>query len=508
MSVPGERASTPLLRVVERVEAPSRMQRGPAAEKVILAAERPSLVRALVWSLVALVSIVVCGCRGQQAQGHLPNVVLITIDTLRADHCSCYGYRRATTPEIDKLAGEGYLVERAYTPMPTTGPAHAALFTSQYPRTHGVVKNGQILRDDRVSLAEILRGHGYRTAAFVSSFVLNHQFGYAQGFTTYDDDFSGADSSLAAMKMWEGHPIRNGFDRRANETTDKVIDWLRQNGRQRPFFLWVHYFDPHYPYAPPESARRSWGIAEDGSPLRRALAAYDAEIAFTDREVGRLVQHLDDEVPPESTLLVITADHGEGFLHGYAGHGAILYEETVHIPLLFCWRGRIPPGQMHEGFMSLIDIAPTVLGLLKVEHERVAMQGRDFSCIFRATADSRIRNQIFLQRRHYKHGQAPTYDIDGIPLGKPRPVNGPMFGIRSGRWKYIEAQREGLSELFDVEADTLETRNLADEHPETARKLHGLIAEWRERQPGATQPPSLSLSKDARQRLESLGYVE
>ena len=216
-----------------------------------------------------------------------PNIVLITIDTLRADHCSAYGYAFDTTPRLEQLAREGARVETAYVPMPSTGPAHASLFTSRYPLAHQVLKNGHVLANEYPVLAEVLGGAGYRTAAFVSSFVLDDRFGYGQGFDSYDDDFRGADSSYQDMQLWEGIEVPGEFDRRAHETTDRAISWLRENGRRGGFFLWVHYMDPHEPYDPPEPWRTKYVEPAMGRRnLRRAVALYDAEIAFTDREAG------------------------------------------------------------------------------------------------------------------------------------------------------------------------------------------------------------------------------
>ena len=257
-------------------------------------------------------SVFIAGCSIAKLEHELPNVVLITVDTLRADHCSSYGYSRSTTPNIDAVAAGGLVFEHAYTPMPTTGPAHASLFTSQYPLTHGVLQNGWTLEEDNVTLPEILEQHRYCTAGFVSSFVLEHRFGYRQGFDFYDDDFTGADSSYATTTVWEGRKIENGFDRRAHETTEKVIAWLEEHAGDGRFFLWVHYFDPHHPYSPPESAGIAWEADAHAAPLDRALAAYNAEIAFIDREIGRLAARLDEMVPPEETLLVLTADHEKG----------------------------------------------------------------------------------------------------------------------------------------------------------------------------------------------------
>ena len=218
-----------------------------------MARQRP-VARAPSSVLAGLISMAALGACSATTS---PNIVLITIDTLRADHCSVYGYGLGTTPRLGKLAREGARVETAYVPMPSTGPAHASLFTSRYPLAHRVLKNGHVLDDEYPVLAEMLERAGYRTAAFVSSFVLDDRFGFGQGFDSYDDDFRGANGSYKNMQHWEGIEVPGEFDRRANETTDRAISWLRKNGRRGGFFLWLHYMDPHEPYDQPEPWRQS-----------------------------------------------------------------------------------------------------------------------------------------------------------------------------------------------------------------------------------------------------------
>ena len=188
-------------------------------------------------------SLLLPGCRLSPQ----PSVILITIDTLRADHTSAYGYRLPTTPYLERLAQEGIRIENAYAPMPTTLPSHVSIFTSKFPIAHGALRNGMIVPDDQTLLAEVLKEHGYRTAAFVSSFPLNHAFGLDSGFDTYDDDFTGADSSISPRDQFEGNDVSGPFDRRANETTDRVVRWLDHHANDGKFFLWVHYFVPTTP---------------------------------------------------------------------------------------------------------------------------------------------------------------------------------------------------------------------------------------------------------------------
>jgi len=439
----------------------------------------------------------------------LPNIVLITIDTLRADHCSVYGYRLGTTPHLEELAREGARVETAYVPMPSTGPAHASLFTSRHPLAHRVLKNGHVLANDYPLLAEVLRGAGYGTAAFVSSFVLDDRFGYGQGFDSYDDDFRGADSSYPDMQLWEGIEVPGKFDRRAHQTTDRAISWLREKGRRDRFFLWVHYMDPHEPYDPPEPWRGKY-VKPEMKPrnLGRAVALYDAEIAFTDREVGRLLDELDDISAPESTLVVLTADHGEGLLdHGFMGHGAILYEETLRVPLLVRWRGRVAAGSVIHGPVEIVDVMPTILGLAGISPGDLVLQGRDLTDVLTTGVALDPQHRVFFQRRFYRKKRVPAFPVEGVVFGRPLRVKGDKYAVRRGGWKYIEAPMEGTRELYDLNSDPRERINLLSRRRELADELAGEIEAWRSEQEGLALGPAREAADEELERLRALGYV-
>jgi arylsulfatase A-like enzyme len=469
-------------------------------------ARQGSIARVPHLVLAGLISIGACGAGSAPAS---PNIVLITIDTLRADHCSVYGYHLRTTPHLEKLAREGARVEKAYVSTPSTGPAHASLFTSRYPLAHQVLKNGHVLADEYPVLAEVLGRAGYRTAAFVSSFVLDDRFGYGQGFESYDDDFRGADGSYKNMKRWEGIEVPGEFDRRAHETTDRAISWLREKGRRGGFFLWVHYMDPHEPYDPPEPWRAKYVQPEMGRRnLSRAVALYDAEIAFTDREVGRLLEALDDSSPPEATLVVLTADHGEGLLdHGFMAHGAILYEETVRIPLIVRWSERIPAGSVLQGPVEIVDVMPTILGLAGISPGKLVLQGRDLTGAFTTGAALDPGHRVFLQRRVYDKSLVPTFPVDGVVFDRPLRVKGAKYGVLQGRWKYLEAPMEKTRELYDLSSDPGERTNLLSRHQELARELAAQLETWRNQQTGLALVPGREAPDEELERLRALGYV-
>ena len=422
--------------------------------------------------------------------------MLITIDTLRNDHCSISGYAQHTTPRLEALARQGSRMTLAYAPSATTGPSHASIFTSLYPITHGVLKNGANLDAKSTTLAETLRRRGYATAAVVSSFVLNAKFGYDRGFDTYDDDFVAATATIHQTEL-EGHEVGGGFDQRADVTTRKALGVLRHLARGRPpFFLFVHYFDPHNPYVPPaEWAARFPGADGADDDLAATIARYDAEIAFADDEVGRLLDGVRDLGLDPDTLIVVASDHGEGLMqHGHMEHGVHIYEEAVRVPLLFRLPGRIAAGRVLSEPVELLDIFPTILELTGAQ-STPGLRGRSLAAALVAGAALDPRRPIHLYRRHYEPGH------DGNI-----PVAGDKLGIRLGSWKYIEGEEEGTRELFNLDDDPGERMNLFDSSPDVAKELATSLAAWRKAF-DRNLPPG-SLSPEDRERLRALGYVE
>jgi arylsulfatase A-like enzyme len=429
-----------------------------------------------------------------------PDILLITVDTLRADHCSAYGYSRPTTPRMAALAARGVQFEVAYTSMATTAPAHATLFTGLLPRWHGLLKNGHVLAPSHATLAEVMAEAGYRTAAVVSSFVLDRRFGLHRGFASYDDRFSGERATLHPEK-WQGLDVDAPFDRRADETSAHALAWLRAQGyldRARPaasppFFLWVHFFDPHHPYDPPaEHAAKFPALGP--RELDRDIAAYDAEIHFADAQVGALVDALGAAGALDRTLTVVTADHGEGLMqHGHMQHGVNLYEEAVRIPLVFHWPAALAPGRVAAP-AQLADLAPT-LGALGGARWTVSGAGRSLQAVLAGREPLDPRREIFFQRRQY----------DGRVAAR-RHVEGEKYAVRAGRWKYIESRAEGTAELYDLVADPAEEKNLMPAMPAAAAGVPVRLAGWLRGAPVLPSAPPVA-SEDAR-KLRSLGYVQ
>ena len=316
----------------------------------------------LLGALFAILMVFAVGSRAEQSTSaeNLPNLVLITVDTLRADHLSSYGYHLATSPNIDRLASEGVRFARAYSPIPLTGPSHISLFTSRFPQEHGARINGLAVPEDSkwLFLPQILRKLGYRNAAFVSAWTLTDRLTQlGQWFDIYDQNLT------------QSHQVFHS-SRFAEDVTPPAIEWLRDN-RDRPFFLWVHYFDPHSPYhlrtefASPESNGHpdnsaDWANKED----QKRIHKYDSEIGYVDHHIGKLLAELDDLELRDSTIVALTADHGESLgEHGYVGHGRRLFEGIVHIPLILRYPRTIPAGRVIPRAASLLDLTPTLLEL-------------------------------------------------------------------------------------------------------------------------------------------------
>lgn len=423
----------------------------------------------------------------------MKNLLLITIDTLRADHVGCYGYLNKTTPEMDRIGKQGAILANAYAPMPTTAPSHISLFSSLVPRSHRVLKNGWKIHGKIPWLPEVLKEKGYCTAAIVSSFALDSTFGFNRGFHHYDDDFERSGSSIAHCALWEGMRLDQPFDRIAKHTTHSAIQWLSERGEE-PFFLWVHYFDPHFPYAPPKDFLRSIDYPPPYGK-RGTLSSYDGEIRYTDYEVGRLIRFIDTHGLSENTLLAITADHGEGLgQHGWLEHGLHLYEEAVKIPLILRLPGVIPPQTILSTPVELIDLSPTLLHILGLPVPG-SFQGTSFFKILFQREGNTAQKRIFLDRRLYSSARE---------LGVP--VKGEKIALVEGGYKYIVAPQEGTEELYSLLRDPEEKMNLMEKEGERAGRMRKLVEEWRKRLPPFENRQTLT--GDVLKKFKLLGYVE
>ena len=331
------------------------------------------------------------------------NLLLISLDSCRADHLKCYGYDRDTSPHLDRLAREGVLFENASAAGSWTAPSHTSMFTALYPSVHGVLRLGpqDQLGEGSPTLAECLAQSGYVTAAFVTGPVLDHYFGFNRGFQLYDDFTvnQALENDDALNRLMRGD---NLLDQAVTNPviTDAAAQWLEKHSRES-FFLFLHYWDCHYDYIPPAPYDRKFDPdyrgKEDGrdmikrepalekdldipaADLAHMAALYDGEIAFTDQHVGRIVQVLQDLRLAGKTLVIVLSDHGEAFLeHGKLLHAGSLYEEVLHVPLIMRLPGVIPAGKRVAGNVSHVDLMPTALGLLQAECPS-QIQGIDLS---------------------------------------------------------------------------------------------------------------------------------
>ena len=395
------------------------------------------------------------------------NLLLITLDTTRADHLGCYGNKQARTPNLDRLAAEGWRFNRAYCSAPLTLPSHATILTGLEPVAHGVRNNGHYLAAGIKTITEVLVDRGYKTAAFVSSFSVDSRFGLDRGFESYDDTFE------------ENLPFKtNNAERRAEATFARFSAWLEKN-YQNKFFSWVHYFDPHLPYDPP-------------SPYKEDFASqpYDGEIAYMDFYVGKIVEALQAKGLLDKTIIIIAGDHGEGLGDKVEkGHGLFLYEETVRVPLII-WNKKIfpKPGTANET-VRLLDIAPTILELCGAEVSQLPVQGKSLLPIMekKERKDRTALIETFYPRENFGWSE--------------------LVALVEDRWKYIQCPRP---ELYDLKADPEERKNLFDSSPEITARLKKQLesdlllagGQGINRPSGSSGPTAADTEK-----LRSLGYL-
>ncbi len=417
--------------------------------------------------LAALFAGLLCGVASAAGKPG-PNVVVITIDTLRADHLGCYGYDRIKTPNIDQLAKSGVRFANAFTVVPITLPSHTVLMTGEYPMATGVHDfSGNKLAAGTMTLARVLQGHGYSTAAFIGSAALDSRFGLNQGFDTYYDHFN-----LGHMR--EIH--LDQIERRGDKVVDLALKWLESHQR-KPFFLWVHLYDPHAPYDPPQPYARLYR----GHP-------YDGEIAFADAQVGRLFDYLKQQHLYEHSLIVLASDHGESLgEHGEKTHGFFVYNATLHVALIVRVPGD-PPRVVQQG-VSLVDVMPTVLQSLEIARPS-SVQGQSLLSLMLGHQSGRDSGQ-------YAENYAPL-----IHFGWNR-----LLGFEWRGMKYIETTRP---ELYDLKTDPHELHNLFSTHQALAHEMNERLQDLiRRYTPASKTSAAATQATDPAllASLRSLGYA-
>jgi choline-sulfatase len=395
------------------------------------------------------------------------HVVVVTIDTLRADRLGCYGARDVATPRLDRVAAAGALAVEASAHVPLTRPSHVSIFTGLLPTQHGIRDNVSPALVPQVPLlAELFRAGGFATGAFVSSVVLDSQSGLDRGFDVYADRFEGASGDAQFL---------NTVQKRGETTIAEAVAWLRGQAGRR-VFLWLHLYEPHDPYEPPEPYASRYA----GRP-------YDGEVAWTDELFGRFEDALGSIGLGDDTALVVLSDHGEGLgEHEESLHGFFVYQSTLHVPFLVRAPG-IPKGRRLERTVRLVDLFPTVLELAGLPPSKGALAGRSLAAALRGAPEPE---------------EATTYAETLVPLLQ--------FGwsdlrvIREGRFKYVQAPRP---ELYDLREDPGERRDLARERPQQVDAMRGALAKELERERNSRPQGGPRPADEVVERLGALGYV-
>jgi len=392
------------------------------------------------------------------------NVLLVTLDTTRADRLGCYGYKEAKTPNLDYLASNGVLFLNAYCQVPLTCPSHCSILTGTYPLYHQVRNNGTYyLSPELKTLAEALKEKGLKTAAFVSSFTVDSRFGLDQGFDVYDDQLS-LDQTFKALNS----------ERKADKVFAPFSRWL-ENNKVGPFFAWVHFFDPHLSYDPP-------------SPYREQFLdkPYDGEIAYMDFYIGKIVNKLREYNLLENTLIILAGDHGEAFGEKQEkGHGVFIYESTMRVPLILYAESNLPKGETIEARVRLIDLMPSILDMLDVPQPE-DIQGTSLLPYIEGKKkdDSSTYIESYYPRENYGWSE--------------------LVGLIDGKWKYIKAPKE---ELYNLAQDPQEAENLIQEAGKIAQEKKEKLEDLIKNSVSPLIAGKTILTAEERERLRSLGYI-
>lgn len=458
---------------------------------------------AAVLAAAALMLVTACGPASAPSSAtdekapRVPSVVVVTLDTTRADHLGFHGYVRDTSPNLDALAEQSIVFERAYAPMSTTLPSHVSLFTGTYPEEHGVLANVKhgglkfVPSPKLTAAAEIAEANGWATAGFVSSAPVKRETGVDAGFETFDQP--------------------SGYQRPAQETIDPALSWLAEHDRDAPFFLWVHLFDPHNPYRPPVEYRDLFErdqafedfLAEREIPdsvfwkgadrdVRRVTDLYDGEIRYMDEQLGRLFDLLEQRGLWDEILLVIAGDHGEGLgQHGELTHGCI-HGSQLHVPMLFRGPGTSP--RRVDDVVSLVDLLPTAFGETAPEFWE--------ELISQATGRNVLAEEPGL--------------VVSQRTARDRPDIHPFaFTLTTPRHKLVwEPAEGGSTRLFDLESDPHELRDVSRDHPRVVDELRQTLVDEVSRQKDRGQllrpdaEPEQPFDPERLDQLRSLGYID
>lgn len=400
------------------------------------------------------------------------NIILLTIDTLRADHLECYGYDGVKTPHINRMSREGVRFENNIVQAPLTLPSHASIMTGTYPLFHGIRDNGGFYLDEKHNtLAEVLRFKGYKTSAFIAAFVLDSRWGLDQGFDTYYDNFDLTKYKRVSL---------DSVQRRGDEVLTEAYKWLEKHAGTK-FFTWIHLYDPHTPYDPPEPFKSQYSTGR--------FRLYDGEIAYVDQLMGEFLDFLEKKELLEKTLVIFTADHGESLgEHKESAHGFFIYDSDIRVPLILRFPNKVFAGGVITEQVKSIDIMPTVLHSVNLETPE-AIQGETILPLI-------LGEESRVERSAYSETYWPNYHYGWSELKS----------IRKGQYKFIDAPKP---ELYDVRADPGEIRNLVNQRAsmglDMKRELDVLIQEYSAE--GIEDIGPQKLDNDSLIKLQALGYI-
>ncbi len=444
-----------------------------------------------VFAVPALVTLLCLAAGPAEAEARRPDILLISVDTLRADHLSSFGYERNTSPFLDRLLAESVNFTDARTVVPLTGPAFASLLTSLHPHQHGATRNGLPMRANLVSFTRILARRGWRTAAFVANWTLKPELsGFAEHFDNYE--------TILNKKRWFGLAKSEAT---AEDVSESAFDWLDgylDGDAGRPFLLWVHYVEPHAPY----KLRREY-LKQIGAGAGAAFSArlrYDSEIAYIDDHIAGFLERYRQRVGERDTLVVFVSDHGESLgNHGYWGHGRHVYDVTLRVPMSLQWRGVLEPREV-DGPALILDLAPTILGLVGLPTPEF-FEGYDWAPVLRGEAESPAGRVTLYQ----SHRSAVQPKEDPVRLREKGLLE--VARVESGR-KEIYRVTNRRRRLFELGRDAEELMSLAPLRSDPTPELASWLAEVREGLARADELPLPALSEEDLEALRALGYID
>jgi arylsulfatase A-like enzyme len=466
-----------------------------------------------------------------------PNVILISIDTLRADHVSCYGYHRKTTPNIDKIASEGTIFYRNYSTGVWTPPGHASMLTGLYVSEHGVYGENRLSKTIP-TIAEKLKQHGYQTAGFVNNSQVGELVGFDKGHDTFVEVWKGVKPKSMVEWVMKGIARRirkkTGYeDMGANKTNRMFKGWLENNiDKDSSFYAFLHYIEPHNPLDPPRPFKRRFSkhplidvdlkkinkvaynplicLLEDLQLTKEEISflksLYDGEIAYTDHKVGEVASMLKEKQCYDNTLIIITSDHGEHFgEHNLWSHTGSLYNEVLHIPLII----KFPKGVAHlkevKHCTQLVDIFPTIMDITRVsQKEQINTSGVSLVC--NGNKSNTFHDYIFAEWE----GRIPYFIQEKLKFNNSSKdidkITHKMKMISDGRYKYISIS-DGSEELYDLSIDSNENNNLINESNDAVSILKVKLDEWKSEAAAEMNEERSEIDEETRKNLERLGYM-